>query len=423
MFGGGHHGSPLAGDAGVHASATSAKKCSSPIADAGDSADVVMAAACCFSPAGNGNERGAIVSPQLDAGSTALGSTSSSVAEWASCRSSDSNESHECMAPYRPAAPLLSDEEESPAACSGSSPAAGSSPESVRRSVLHRRTCDRYAEAYGAVYSPNTPHPDRMTPPPPPGEPPFLLKNKRPHGLDGALVCEAGGRSLSAAAPAGISDAVSAKVAAKSVPCAVIPMPLSKSASVVLQPPPPQVPPPPQWAWAEVVPPAMPPGPPPAKMAPPPPLGPPPSLPLERAELKRTVGEPDETDARHGKRLRAVSQSMAECPNLRKDEDAASSASSSTSDAEVEAHCMGIVSGACQRRVQMMTAAGGQQADYELEQTLEASYATSPASVRWLWDRLLQQDGGPTSNTAAFENRTLLALGALSCCTKKLPRV
>merc|ERR1711964_664936 len=50
--------------------------------------------------------------------------------------------------------------------------------------------------------------------------------------------------------------------------------------------------------------PEMPPGPPPAKMAPPPPFGPPPDLPLDRAELKRAVE--DSASSREGKRLRSV---------------------------------------------------------------------------------------------------------------------
>merc|ERR1711904_726047 len=54
--------------------------------------------------------------------------------------------------------------------------------------------------------------------------------------------------------------------------------------------------------------PEMPPGPPPAKMAPPPPFGPPPDLPLERAELKRAVEDPS-GNSPLGKRLRSIGSS------------------------------------------------------------------------------------------------------------------
>lgn len=106
-------------------------------------------------------------------------------------------------------------------------------------------------------------------------------------------------------------------------------------------------------------PPKTPPGPPPAFISPPPPAGPPPSLPLDRAELKRTR-EP--------------------------------------------------------------ALGGGKRQRREPPPDVEASYAESPASARWVWDRcLLAESGAPVaaqSNpaaTAILERRLLLALNDWQC--------
>jgi len=154
--------------------------------------------------------------------------------------------------------------------------------------------------------------------------------------------------------------------------------------------------------------PEMPPGPPPARLAPPPPDGPPPDLPLDRVELKRGVEDPANSPV--GKRLRSTS-----IPSIYDDSGADGrgsggkpsqpgcstdgESSTSTSDVEEEGQDTDL-SGAKSWR--SAHEAGG----------IEASYAQSPPSVRWVWDRILQQDRQP-ANTNVLEKRMLQALDAL----------
>merc|ERR1719296_114750 len=115
-------------------------------------------------------------------------------------------------------------------------------------------------------------------------------------------------------------------------------------------------------------------------MAPPPPSGPPPSLPIDRAELKRgaarlytgdSIAGGGEMDA---KRLRSCTMEQL----------LASSGGG-----------VGGLAGA--------EAAGGG----------DESYARAPASARWVWDHMLQQDNSAES-VAVLEKRALQALGTLS---------
>lgn len=261
---------------------------------------------------------------------------------------------------------------------------------------------------------PTTPHPDDMAPPPPPGEPPWLLSHKRPHGMSvGGLArraaTEANGSSAGPIAldGEGLQSAVdapdrvpavcardsSAGSSAPSVPASaeqhcletedeLFEMEgLTKPACDAMMT---------EGASAEM-PPGLPPGPPPAEMAPPPPLGPPPSLPLERAELKRSSEEP--AGSPMGKRLRFIPQPRgpAAGPGVSEGE------SSETGSSTAEDTPPGSSS---------MPGGTGPSA------SLDASYVQSPPSARWVWDRLLQQDGRCTS-TAIVERHMLSALDGL----------
>lgn len=363
--------------------------------------------------------------------------------------------------------------------------------------------------AYGThllddVHSPSTPHPFTMSPPPPPGEPPRLLRNKRPHGLFyGGTGSDTGGCT----APAASSASVMAACASTAVACEVgscstgaidattigttsgtgpdtvvtacdmdtslaivdtaaracspvsgrsspsspssssssssdhdsggggavgatrrssmcssqtcdsprdAPMCTSVAVSA-------------QCAGTEMhlspcgTPrdasqpdePEMPPGPPPAKMAPPPPVGPPPSLPLDRAELKRGVEEPAPSSSKPGKRLRSLSASSVPsggpafgpgppAPGCSSDGESSSS-TSDAEDARPEEQIGGEFSG---------SRWPGQTDTRDRDDALEESYHQAPPAARWVWDRFLQQEGNLAS-AVTLEKRMLLALDAL----------
>jgi len=235
------------------------------------------------------------------------------------------------------------------------------------------------AEVHEAfVRSPATPHPDAIVPPPPPGEPPWLPKNKRPHDPmrrervedppDQVMSCPAPMRAMPSS-----STLKMAMVASLSGSCPSSPASASSSTS--------------EGGSADMEEgvctnlaedgdevqfmmvaapsrPTTPPGPPPTMMAPPPPSGPPPSLPIERAELKRGAArlypdeEPGASDGDSHKRLRSCT----------------------------------------------VPVAPGDHA--------EESYAKAPPSARWVWDHILQQDNSAES-AAVLEKRALQALGTL----------
>lgn len=231
--------------------------------------------------------------------------------------------------------------------------------------------------AAGAVQTPRWPHPGILSPPPPPGEPPRLHKNKRPHGLAGAEPSAATVRAATAAASAGSAGGCPSSSGAPSTTSGEEEMGGSTDGGELVE------------AIASPAGPSRPttpPGPPPAEMAPPPPLGPPPSLPLDRAELKRgapsaasTEGEAVAMLEAPGKRPRC--SSMGARPDPRR--------------------------GGGPREAEPCSRLDGNFA-------VEESYAKSPASARWVWDRILQQDATSAESVAAIERRTLHALDSLS---------
>jgi len=223
------------------------------------------------------------------------------------------------------------------------------------------------------------PHPGDMVPPLPPGEPPQLLSSKRTHGLatagcTGPQGDGGGGGSTGSSAmdeetprPAVSARGSSAPASSPAVCAEDDGDGLSDNEEMSAAPG--------RVAPAEL-PPGLPPGPPPAEMAPPPPTGPPPSLPLDRSELKRCPGEPAFPPL--GKRPRHGGEhgDAAGC-----EEPAA---------------------------VARPPSGGGAEAGTDLD----TSYAQSSPSARWVWDRLLQQDGRSAS-AAAVERHMLSALDGL----------
>lgn len=126
------------------------------------------------------------------------------------------------------------------------------------------------------AYTPTTPHPRTMLPPLPPGEPPALLRNKRPYGLSDVDKCEIPELITDLLTDASTNkDEEITDGASSTGEC---------SNRLEVDDEPALLPPTPIAIRTE---PVTPPGPPPAEMAPPPPVGPPPSLPLGRGELKR----------------------------------------------------------------------------------------------------------------------------------------
>lgn len=285
------------------------------------------------------------------------------------------------------------------------------------------------------VKSPSTPHPYTMSPPPPLGEPPSLLRNKRPHGLfedlsptrnspqtdtcpcvgashASASAIDVGGllpalacpiQSLdtcphvesSASAPSSSSSGSSMQSSPReeeSVSAGILSTPASAFHSSVLAVP--------EVMDCQSEAPEMPPGPPPAKMAPPPPAGPPPDLPLDRAELKRTVE--DSGSSPLGKRLRSVSSGQ----SIAKDGDGVvhhSSGDSTSSSSDVEDNPV-VELGKSDSLPRSMQEEG--------EDGVESSYKQSPASARWVWDRFLQHDK-QLASAQMLEKRMLRAMESL----------
>lgn len=275
------------------------------------------------------------------------------------------------------------------------------------------------------VQSPKTPHPFSMSPPLPPGEPPRLLKNKRPHGLFHADELQQGtcgamgacGTSMSSTlvvaasadmdtgCPGGMED-----LRARS-PTSAGSSPSSPSGSVgsgsstggselgrhFLECT--------NQAIREEIP-EMPPGPPPAKMAPPPPVGPPPDLPLDRADLKRAVE--DSASSREGKRLRSVNS----CPGNLASEDGDGGGKVSQPGCSTDGESSN--SSSCTEEVHNVELDGANNHRMACDTSVETSYSQSPPSARWVWDRFLQKDR-QSASTAVLEKRMLQALDSLHC--------
>lgn len=276
------------------------------------------------------------------------------------------------------------------------------------------------------VHSPVTPHPGTMSPPPPPGEPPRLLRNKRPIGVlcfgRAADVDQtmAGwptvppGSSTKDAHQLGDSDGASALTTADS----------SSNSGDDVEDAVPAPNEPQDWPAPEILcmgkqqldkanpqtpdAPEMPPGPPPAKMAPPPPSGPPPSLPLERADLKRAYEEPINSPI--GKRLRAVT-----LPDGLSLEDA-----NATFTVETSTCCAPddeFLTDTTAQGTSGKAPQGSGRSKFPGCNNFEASYEEAPASARWVWDRILQQ-AASNANAARLETRMIRALDALNFGTE-----
>lgn len=282
------------------------------------------------------------------------------------------------------------------------------------------------------VHSPSTPHPYTMSPAPPPGEPPSLMRNKRPHGLFDELnplegkqqtdTCPFLSSSHSSAPAIDVGDllpttsCLAQKVGIRPNAESSASGPTSSSSGSSIQSSPRQE----ESCMVGILEtsstsntfhasvieisnlldrqsetPEMPPGPPPAQMAPPPPVGPPPDLPLDRAELKRTVE--DSGSSPLGKRLRSQKEEDGTGPHL----ECSTDGESTTSSSEAEDTLV----------VEHDRARNDIQSD--CEDGVEASYKQSPASARWVWDRFLQHDR-QLASAQMLEKRMLRALESLS---------
>jgi len=308
----------------------------------------------------------------------------------------------------------------------------------------------------GVAHCPLSPYPGDMMPPLPSGEPPQLLSNKRPHGLAApgmasVVADKTGDMSNGDGMPRDSQSDADAQMAStgecnpsKLVDDQAVPLFDSDSTpsschdfafSTVdlsregewergdedkeeIEADETEVRKSQQWSFTSPEqPPGLPVGPPPAEMAPPPPSGPPPSLPLERAELKRAVEDAAQTPL--VKRLRHIPDPAEHRLQVEPEASSDEESSESTSSAG-EVLPLGTLPGCLKIATSVVAEICMPSAMHDrFDKTHiagDSSYEESPPSARWVWDRLLQQDGGHEA-MAHIERRTLLALNKLDVAT------
>jgi len=310
----------------------------------------------------------------------------------------------------------------------------------------------------GMARRPLSPYPGDMMPPPPSGEPPQLLSNKRPHGLaapgtapvvahhtgdiwngdgmssDFQSCADAQMASTGECNPSKLVDDEAVPWLDSNCTPSSCHDPAFSTVDLFQEE---------QWEgedededeedegeetevrndqqWS-VAPPEQPPGlpvgPPPAEMAPPPPFGPPPSLPLDRAELKRAVEDAAQTPL--VKRLRHLPDPAENHLQVEPEASSDGDSSESTSSAGEAVllgtlpGCPNIASSGLLAGICVPSATCGRFDKKHIAG--DSSYEESPPSARWVWDRLLQQEGGHEA-MAHIERRTLLALHKLDVGT------